>query len=141
MADWQLQQEGSTGENVQTVQYLLDARGAAVAVDGNFGPLTKAAVEQFQAGHALVVDGIVGDLTWPKLIIQVESGSTGDAVRAVQSQINSGTAEVQIPILTVDGIFGPQTDTAVRTFQQENQIAIDGVVGPTTWQTMIFWDD
>jgi len=48
MADWPVQQVGSTGENVRSVQYLLNAHGLNVTVDGAFGPGTKGAVQQFQ---------------------------------------------------------------------------------------------
>jgi peptidoglycan hydrolase-like protein with peptidoglycan-binding domain len=50
--------EGSTGPAVAAVQRLL-----GVTADGDFGPVTLAAVRDFQAGHGLVVDGQVGDHT------------------------------------------------------------------------------
>ena len=62
---WPLQQEPSSGEDVRTVQYLVTAHGHATAVDGIFGPLTRAAVEAFQKSRGLAVDGIVGPQTGP----------------------------------------------------------------------------
>jgi hypothetical protein len=39
---------------------------------------------------------------------------------------------------TVDGVFGPRTEQAVRAFQQENGLTVDGVVGPRSW-SMLRW--
>jgi murein L,D-transpeptidase YcbB/YkuD len=132
MASWPLQQTGSTGEDVKTVQYLLDAHGASLTVDGGFGPLTDAAVQAFQTSHGLTADGIVGNLTWPELIVAVQSGSTGDAVKAVQSQMDS-----RVGVVTVDGDLGPDTESVVRAFQGDIGLSVDGIVGPLTWNAMV----
>lgn len=60
---------GSEDDAVTRLQALLNvAGGAGLAEDGIFGPLTEAAVRDFQASHALIVDGIVGPQTWTALL-------------------------------------------------------------------------
>ena len=54
---WPLEQQGSTGEDVRTVQYLVTAQGHPTGVDGDFGLLTKAAVQAFQSSRGLSADG------------------------------------------------------------------------------------
>jgi hypothetical protein len=130
---WPLQQNGSTGESVRTVQYLLNAQGATLTLDGVFGPHTGAAAVVFQSDHGLVADGVVGDQTWPALIVQLASGSSGDPVRAVQSQINSRSSGW----VTVNGVFGPETADAVRAFQGPIGLTVDGVVNWYTWHALV----
>lgn len=40
-------------------------------------------------------------------------------------------------LVTLDAIFGPKTDAAVRAFQGQKGLAVDGIVGPDTWQALI----
>ncbi|MCT8137688.1 N-acetylmuramoyl-L-alanine amidase [Anaerobacillus sp. CMMVII] len=47
----------------------------------------------------------------------------GDDVEKVQRAVG----------VTVDGIFGPQTEQGVRSFQQKHSLTVDGIVGPNTW--------
>ncbi len=131
---WPNVRQGNTGPRVVNIQFLLNARGAGLAVDGIFGPATAAAVRHFQAISGLAVDGVVGNQTWPRLIIQVQRGSTGDAVRAVQFSLRNVYG---FHNLAVDGIFGPQTQMAVRIFQARFHIGVDGIVGPVTWNTIV----
>ena len=53
---------GCKGENVKYLQSKLN-----IIADGDFGPITKAAVIAFQRSHGLDPDGIVGPLTWAKI--------------------------------------------------------------------------
>src|SRR4029077_15884150 len=83
---WPNVSQGSTGENVYSIQLLLEAHGYSLSVDGNFGPQTATAVKSFQSAHGMGVDGVVGSQTWPALIVTTQQGSTGDAVKALQRQ-------------------------------------------------------
>jgi peptidoglycan hydrolase-like protein with peptidoglycan-binding domain len=123
---------------VRTLQQLLQARGFNVAVDGIFGPVTEGAVKDFQQSKGLSADGIVGPQTWPKLIVQVQKGSTGDAVRGVQEVMKfHDQSDGEGPPIHIDGIFGPITDRWVRGFQRAVDIDADGIVGPVTWRAMV----
>jgi Putative peptidoglycan binding domain len=133
MATWPNAQSGNTGENVRTVQYLLNAKGSSLSVDGDFGPATQAAVDAFQDAHGLTADGVVGNETWPQLIITVQSGTSGDAGKAVQSQVDS-----RLPgMLVIDGDFGPLTQEAVEGFQNPIAATVDGIVGPQSWNLFV----
>src|ERR1039457_3868068 len=142
---WAVLREGSNSlwppVTVRSLQYLLDARGARLAVDGQFGPKTRAAVVAFQRSHGLGASGVVYAATWQQLIVTVRQGSTGSAVRAVQDQINFRNNK-NGHTLAVDGIFGPQTKAVVIAFQramsaQVRGFAVDGIVGPQTWQALV----
>lgn len=58
---------GSYGTSVRVLQKLLISNGYAIRVDGAFGPLTETAVKAFQNQRRLVVDGVVGPVTWQQL--------------------------------------------------------------------------
>jgi peptidoglycan hydrolase-like protein with peptidoglycan-binding domain len=142
---WPVLQQGSNSAwpkvTVRSLQYLLNAHGARLSVDGIFGPKTKAAVVAFQHANGLPSSGVVQAPTWRSLLITAQRGSTGSAVRAVQDQINFRNLK-DGRTLVVDGIFGPRTDASVRAFQKAmaSQVAgfrVDGIVGPQTWQALI----
>ena len=138
IAPWPLVRRGDEIFPVRTLQDVLRARNHPVAVDGIFGPLTEAAVKAFQQGNGLAADGIVGPLTWPKLVVQVQNGSTGDAVRGVQEVIKfHDQSDGEGTPIQIDGIFGPRTEAWVRGFQTAVGTASDGIVGPITWRAMV----
>lgn len=56
--------KGDTGQQVRALQKIL----GGLEVDGDFGPLTKAAVEAYQRQYKLEVDGICGPKTWAILL-------------------------------------------------------------------------
>ncbi|MEH2247699.1 peptidoglycan-binding domain-containing protein [Nostoc sp.] len=58
-------------------------------------------------------------------------GSSGVAVRALQQLLVSNGYAVK-----VDGIFGALIETAVKAFQNQRNLGLDGVVGQRTWRTL-----
>jgi peptidoglycan hydrolase-like protein with peptidoglycan-binding domain len=137
--------EGATGPDVRWAQYRIVLTRQTLSdtqIDGNFGPETKAAVEQFQTGANLVVDGIVGPLTWAALggdgaePPTLSEGSQGPTVQLLQTALNEGRGGFtpsSNPVLVIDGLYGPETTTAVKGAQASAGIPVDGVVGLQTW--------
>jgi peptidoglycan hydrolase-like protein with peptidoglycan-binding domain len=62
-------------------------------------------------------------------------GDRGAAVTALQSALNVRLR--RLPPLRIDGIFGPRTDAAVRSFQLLHGLRVDGIVGPRTRQVLL----
>jgi peptidoglycan hydrolase-like protein with peptidoglycan-binding domain len=60
----------------------------------------------------------------------IKLGDSGDDVKRLQRVF--ARTKVMGPD-AVDGIFGSQTDQAVKDFQQSNGLVADGIVGPVTW--------
>jgi peptidoglycan hydrolase-like protein with peptidoglycan-binding domain len=90
------------------------------------------AVRDFQQARGLVIDGIAGPRTFEALIVTRRQGDQGEAVSAIQSQLASRGMGV-----AVDGDYGPQTADAVKTYQRQKGLLVDGIVGPKTWNALI----
>lgn len=133
--------------------------------NGFFDAATRAAVVQFQRIFNLAPDGIVGKATWYKIkqiynavkkvselysegitISEVERifsevlkrGNRGNDVRTIQYFLNFlAFFNDRLVDLNVDGIFGPATENAVKTFQREYGLTPDGIVGRATWYAIL----
>ncbi|MDE6583601.1 MAG: peptidoglycan-binding protein, partial [Clostridia bacterium] len=123
---------GSKNNFVYLLQFILNNQyGYRLSVDGAFGRNTENAVRQFQENNGLSVDGIVGPNTWKTLLVlptypTLRQGSRGAYVQFMQALLESNL----VPVGGIDGIFGRNTDDAVRQFQQNNGLTVDGIVGP-----------
>jgi peptidoglycan hydrolase-like protein with peptidoglycan-binding domain len=134
---------GSFGDEVRLVQ-----RALGITVDGQFGPGTYEAVRSFQTKHGLTADGVVGTMTWTKLIslglvpaktssahpleqystTTLRVGSRGDAVTALQKALGG---------VEVDGSFGAVTEARVKDYQKGKELTADGVVTPNVWLALM----
>ena len=61
--------------------------------------------------------------------VRLQRGDEGEWVTYLQQVLESKSVSPG----QVDGVFGAVLDAAVRSYQQENQLTADGVVGETTW--------
>ena len=133
-----LLRQGSRNNFVYLLQFILNnSFGYNLSVDGIFGNNTLSVVRDFQSNNGLTVDGLVGNKTWTYLrnlppYPLLREGSHGSYVRFLQNLLQSKF----IPTGNIDGIFGNQTLNAVRAFQQENNLTVDGIVGDNTWNAL-----
>jgi N-acetylmuramoyl-L-alanine amidase len=165
-ANYPLLTTGSTGESVSELQATLKLLGFYQgAIDGTYGQPTQAAVAQFQTAAGITADGITGPSTWQKLLpapsditAAAEAPATAQPAAAVASSGNSAPlgppvlrAEAAGPAVAqlqrelqelgyyqgpIDGGFGAQTQASVEKFQADQQLFVDGVVGPSTWDAL-----
>lgn len=67
----------------------------------------------------------------------IRNGSTGEDVKIFQQYLNNqGYTGANGKKLSVDGIFGNNTEYAVKAYQRARRLAVDGVVGKNTWGTL-----
>jgi peptidoglycan hydrolase-like protein with peptidoglycan-binding domain len=137
-------QLGSTGDDVKRVQRVL-RRSMVIApfgaISGVFDAELDTGVRDFQASKGLVVDGIVGPVTWAHLPAFREAsptlqlGSKGPNVGFLQLTLAGHVIAPDWTAYTgaIDGIFGPLTDASVRSLQSAKGVHVDGIVGDQTW--------
>ncbi len=112
---------------------------------GNFGAATEDAVRVFQTERGLRRDGVCGSQTWSALVeAGLELGDRslyykrpalrGDDVAELQRHLGA----LGFDAGRVDGIFGPQTDLALKDFQHNVGLAVDdGILGPETLRMLL----
>jgi N-acetylmuramoyl-L-alanine amidase len=131
---------GHVGPEVEDLQRRLRDLGHACRDDiGVFDRATSAAVRAFQQERGLSADGMVGDDTWRALI--GASYQLGDRMLYVTRPLLHGddVQDLQRRLTRLgfdagyeDGLYGPQTFDAVREFQLNVGLDVDGIAGPAT---------
>ncbi|MFI3250916.1 MAG: peptidoglycan-binding protein [Eubacteriales bacterium] len=162
---------GSTGEAVTVVQVSLNrisqnypAIPKISPVNGIYNQQTENAIKEFQRIFNLASDGIVGKVTWYKLVYLyvgvnqlselvslgqsftqvsfqysgvLREGDRGESVTVLQYMLNLlAEFNTELRILAIDGFFGPSTTQAVIAYQQRAGLSPDGIVGRTTWEAL-----
>lgn len=133
---------GSTGDKVRDLQRDLTALGYYYGdISGHYGSLTQAAVKKFQKAKGIGQDGIAGVSTLNAISKALggssSSSSTSTALR--EGDESSAVLELQTMLKKLDyyygdltGKYGSLTKRAVRQFQDDNDLTVDGVAGQKT---------
>ena len=135
---------GSSGPDVKKYQDRLYELGyLSTKPDGVYGTDTVKAVKRFQERNDIIVDGHVGPSTKTALMSpnckynKLEITMSGDDVERVQQRLYKLN---YLKRSEVTGYFGEITEKAVRVFQKNNKLTVDGTVGKHTLQ-VLFSDD
>jgi len=134
---------GVRSDAVKQLQQALLNAGVALkgGADGVFGANTQAALKQYQQALGLAVSGVVDAATagalaqgrtvsaGPTGMAGLKSGALGDTVRSLQQALAKAGVSVRGG---ADGIFGPATTQALKSFQQSQGLNPSGVVDDAT---------
>jgi peptidoglycan hydrolase-like protein with peptidoglycan-binding domain len=93
---------------------------------GALAALTAGPAASIAAGGGQAVAATGGPATTTEHAISISSESQGRQVELVQRALG----------LAVDGVYGPETESAVRSFQAAHGLTVDGIVGPETSAAM-----
>ena len=142
----QLLRRGDTGPAVAQLRAMLISQGllpspsAAEPDTDGFDLAVEHAVRAFQQRRGLITDGVVGLATHQALCdARLELGCRmlsyvlfrpmrGDDVGTLQERL----LELGYDAYRADGIFGLQTEAALRSFQRDYGLRVDGICGPAT---------
>src|SRR6202008_3486134 len=112
---------GATGAVVRRLQRALRRTpDLGIVVDGIFSSQVETAVKEFQQGAGLLVDGIVGPLTWNALpdggpMPTLSGGDAGDVVHSLQTVLTDGApGQWGTTPQGIDGYFGSHTKASVE---------------------------
>lgn len=67
----------------------------------------------------------------------LRKGSTGSKVKELQTMLKKlGYKDSDGNVLDIDGSFGSKTEYAVKAFQKDYKLTVDGICGPITWEAL-----
>lgn len=144
-------QNGSRGKAVENLQDNLIALGFLSKAQkatgtGIFGPRTEKALRDFQRSANLEANGKFGPATERAMReIKLSLGRTTsvkntNVTEGVQDQLVKLGYLTRKQVNTGYGTFGPQTEAAVKKFQQKNGIEQTGRIGELTYRTLFSSD-
>ncbi len=136
--------QGESGDLVLQLSDYLFRLGYLPVAKNSFDDAVAQAVKAFQQARGLTISGVVDAITLRSLeearwklgdrtISLITPAMRGDDVAQLQSQLS----EMGFNCGRVDGIFGPQTESALKEFQKSVGVKVDGQCGPATVMSMM----
>ena len=122
---------------MKALQRALISKGIVVrgGVDGRFGPMTLAAVNEFQVANGLDVTDVVNEATAIAVgavtspLTGLRRGTAGPNVKLLQEKLDLAGFS---PVGGADGYFGRATERSLKEFQESEGLAPSGVADETT---------
>lgn len=129
---------GDQGEQVIRLQQRLAELGFFTGVaTGFYGPLTEEAVIQYQAAQGLLADGVAGPETLGALLPSAAPQRTSLDLNSSQlSDLQAKLSRLGFYLGEIDGIYGPQTEAAINSFQSIYGLPVTGVADDSTLATL-----
>ncbi|MET0648440.1 MAG: peptidoglycan-binding protein [Pyrinomonadaceae bacterium] len=120
----------ATANELQT--YLNRFPGSSVWRVPNAGERGEALKLDYSGDRQPVLTGAVRITRLPQLTRVLKRSRIGDDVETLQKALQA----LGYPTGIIDGDFGPDTERAVRMFQLQAGLTVDGEVGPDTWAAL-----
>ena len=118
---------GMKGDDVRTLQELLNKAGDSIIVDGSFGNQTHNAVKKFQTENGLAVDGIVGHITQGSLKELMENEVSESEVSKEQEIVALAEA---VEELSIDPNFDGEISNLRLLAEEEMEGQIKNLPAP-----------
>ena len=144
--------KGSSGSEVKKLQQRLKELGYyKSSCDGSYGNVTVTAVKAFQKKNGLTQDGVAGTTTLKKLNSSSAIAANGKTEAAAEKEetkvddtLKKGDKGSEVKKLQqrlkelgyykygIDSSYGNRTVEAVKAFQKNNKLSVDGICGTAT---------
>lgn len=130
-----------------------------VNVNGEYDDGSRNAIRNYQQNKGLPVTGITDIITWNSIrddydkektlretvyiapipaepMYSTNVGERSDAVIILQVILSALRSIYELPRVTISGVYGPETEDAVRIFQTANRLPSTGIADRITWKKL-----
>lgn len=140
--------KGATGNEVKMLQTYLSTVGYRLDITGTFDNRTEVLVKSFQTSKMIDNSGVVDTATWTAFntsdreLVWQDPYMSGMDITWVQRVLQrGGYYNEKIDNVFMSRIYDGKTFEAVKKFQKDCGVTMDGIVGPVTWKLLRYWSN